>query len=119
MASVNNPANALNTWTSPEQTFTTTGAQTIVVNHGLGKIPISWQAVLRCKNSQHGYDVGDEIFASYTRFDTTTTSQAYVNSTNFGYVIYRLGIYITPKSGVVPVLCSGDKWKIVFYALYT
>ena len=91
---------------SSEQALTD-GAMSIEVAHGLGSVPKVFKVVARCKTSEGGWAVGDEL--------DFHDSPTYSNSTNIGLVTF--GALVFPnKSTNVGFNPTPANWKIVFRA---
>ena len=71
---------------SSEISITQAGNGTVA--HGFGAVPVFYTAVLRCKTTESGFAVGDEIFAgNAVNIDKTTTRgvQIHAGATNLEY----------------------------------
>jgi hypothetical protein len=91
---------------SSEQALTD-GAMSIEVAHGLGSVPKVFKVVARCKTSEGGWAVGDEL--------DFHDSPTYSNSTNIGLVTF--GALVFPnKSTNVGFNPTPANWKLVFRA---
>ena len=91
---------------SSEQTVVD-GAMSIEVAHGLGSVPKVFQVVARCKTSEGGWAVGDEL--------DFHDSPTYSNSTNIGLVTF--GALVFPnKSTSAGFNPTPANWKLVFRA---
>jgi len=91
---------------SSEQALTD-GAMSLEVAHGLGSVPKVFKVVARCKTSEGGYAVGDEL--------DFHDSPTYSNSTNIGLVTF--GALVFPnKSTNVGFNPTPANWKLVFRA---
>lgn len=102
-------------FTSSEQTVTFDTA--LNVAHGLGAIPTLVQVVLRCKTTQHGYAVGDEILVSGTTLgDSSSSDQGAVvvmDTTNVT-IVQGAGFRILDKTTFnFGVITAGNfKWVV-------
>jgi len=91
---------------SSEQALTD-GAMSIEVAHGLGSVPKVFKVVARCKTSEGGWAVGDEL--------DFHDSPTYSNSTNIGLVTF--GALVFPnKSTNAGFNPTPANWKLVFRA---
>ena len=91
---------------SSEQTLFD-GAMTIEVAHGLGSVPKVFQVVARCKTTEGGYAVGDEL--------DFHDSPTYSNTTNIGLTTF--GALVFPnRSTNVGFNPTPANWKLVFRA---
>lgn len=106
-------------FTSSEITVST-GDQTYTQAHSLGAVPEAMEAVLRCKTTDLGYAVDDEVYLG----DTLKISSAaawggttpFKNATNCGLLQER-DIYLPDRSsGMTPTLITYANWKLVFRA---
>lgn len=100
-------------FTSSEQTVT---ASTLLnVAHSLGAVPTHWSVVLRCKTTQIGYSVGDEVVTHHTVAADQGMSFS-VDATNMTVV---QGSAIAIKDQVTPfntVAITAASWKWVMRA---
>ena len=91
---------------SSEQTLFD-AAMTIEVAHGLGSVPKVFQVVARCKTTEGGYAVGDEL--------DFHDSPTYSNTTNIGLTTF--GALVFPnRSTNVGFNPTPANWKLVFRA---
>jgi hypothetical protein len=100
---------------SDELEFTGSGT-TLTQAHGLGGVPILAQVILRCKTTEYGYAVGDEIQLSSIHAVSNnhgiTTS---VNATNI--IIRQFGdVYVHNRSAVSMNLVTPANWRWVLRA---
>lgn len=107
-------------FTSSEKTI----ANGTLVNelHGLGGVPFSVNAVLRCKVSELGYSVGDEVTPSMVFVSspgTPTTSHGvmiYRDSTRVGATPGSNGVIIYNKTTGAHSGITNGNWRIVLRA---
>jgi len=103
-------------YTSADQTFAANTTTTVA--HGLGLVPKIWKATIRCKTSEFGYSVGDEISVDFVGGDGTSLANAGVDATNFYFILYPAGLRVLNKgtpsvgSAVTPA-----NWALVFRAI--
>lgn len=98
---------------SAEQVIT--NSSTISVNHGLGRVPKAFSAVLRCKVSQYGYDVGDEVsFDNDSSLSPTYTTNAglYVTSTTINFRVIALNVMRLDSTSLSSI--TNSSWRLVF-----
>lgn len=81
-------------------------AMRISVAHGLGSVPKLFQAVVRCKQTEGGYAVGDELDISVPTF----TNSTHVGFNSFG------ALFLTNKVTTTTFTPTASKWKIVLRA---
>jgi len=81
-------------------------AMRISVAHGLGSVPKLFQAVVRCKQTEGGYSVGDELDISVPTF----TNSTHVGFNSFG------ALFLTHKTSTTTFTPTASKWKIVLRA---
>lgn len=107
-------ANTQTTYTSPETTLATS----VDVAHGLGGLPDEYSVHLRCKTTDRGWAVGDEIPIT-TQQDTSgvVTAASYVSATNVGWRASSVGLRL-PNKGTpgAPGTITPANWKLVFRA---
>lgn len=105
-------------FTSAEQAISNTAGTVTTVAHGLGVVPRSVRAVLRCKTAEFGYSIGDEVSASRPADDSANTdSTLWMDSTNVGFQqsstwsTWRVINRGTTASNAITLA----NWKLVFY----
>jgi hypothetical protein len=81
-------------------------AMRIEVEHGLGVVPKLVQAVVRCKQANGGYAVGDELDCS---------APTYMNSTKVGFNTFG-SLVLTNKATTTTFTPTASKWKVVLRA---
>jgi len=93
-----------------------TGSSTLA--HGLGVKPKRVQAFIRCKTTELGYAVGEEVPVYFSDQGTTArNAQAFiVDSTYVGYVIAASNFVILSKSTFLGVAITTGNWKLVIRA---
>lgn len=95
---------------SAEQTIPAS-AGNVEVTHGLGSIPKIFQVVVRCKTTEMGYLIGDEV-------DVTTSGvqcSIYSNNTVIGFT-QKPSVYLSHKDGSAVANITTANWKLVFRA---
>lgn len=101
-------------WTaSAEQTIAT--SSTVSIAHSLGRNPYDFRVVLRCKTTEAGYAVGDEVLVHLTDGTANRGFCAGYNNTNCFASISSNAIMITPKAGGANVTITPANWRIVMY----
>tara|TARA_R110002020_G_scaffold205817_2_gene410519 strand:- start:56 stop:472 length:417 start_codon:yes stop_codon:yes gene_type:complete len=87
----------------------------VVLTHGLGAVPKSFQWVLRCKNTSggEGYAVGDEIDV-LTNSNPAANLTVYANSTScvFSYTL-QLEYALKGSSGEWACTNADTNWKLI------
>lgn len=80
----------------------------VTATHGLGAVPKQFVVSMRCKTSDTGYDVGDEV-------PLQATTKSFISSTEVGF---RAASTITAynKTTDVFVTINTANWKLVFRA---
>lgn len=86
------------------------------VSHGLGAVPSSWSVVMRCKTTDAGYAVGDEIVVTTTNGDTGQQITAFSNATTLGIIRAATALAVANKSTGVQTIITNASWKYVFRA---
>ncbi len=81
-------------------------AMRIEVEHGLGVVPKLVQAVVRCKQANGGYAVGDELDCS---------APTYMNSTKVGFNTFG-SLVLTNKATTTTFTPTASRWKVVLRA---
>ena len=85
------------------------------VNHGLGRVPYSYQVVIRCKTAYNGYSVGDETcITSQVDGDGGRTYMTRVNSSTMYMSRDTSNMINTTPNWVSPG--STSYWRVVFKA---
>lgn len=83
-------------FTSAEQAVTVNSL--LDVAHGLGAVPTLWQIVLRCKEAELGYSIGDEIMSIPDTANATETGWTFsVDAINMTVVVSN-GIRLIDQS---------------------
>lgn len=115
-ADITLPQSVAPAFTSAEQTLTV--GTTVSVAHGLGRQPVFFHLVFRCKVADQGYAVGDEvIYESLAQFSGVRGTAPFANSTNVGFVLgndVNQAILVRP-GGTAGVLTLAS-WKAVLRA---
>lgn len=111
---------------SAEQTLTA-GTDTAVA-HGLtdgtgaGRLPKLLRSVIRCKTTEFGYAVGDEVTISESVYSGAVNVgvSVYADTTNVGFVVNASGanLFVIKRSATVGtyVQITPANWKFVIYA---
>lgn len=104
---------------SSEQTLT--NSTDTAVAHGLGRIPKLVQMILRCKTTEFGYAVGDEVMVTHSEDQGGGFRgvSLYVNSTNVGFALAAGGFSMVRRdAGSVgnSVIITNGNWKAVLRA---
>lgn len=104
-------------YVSPEQTITSGGLLTLA--HGLGAAPSIVAMRARCKVSEGGWSVGDEVHLDMNQSDAGTTiyNSVWSDATNI-YVRYASAgpIKFANKSTGAPIVVTNSNWKLVVRA---
>lgn len=103
---------------SSEYSVPASGA-VLTVNHGLGRLPTVYTARFRCKVSNNGYSVGDEVEAptpdSNASFGNNggclSCNATNINFATVGFLVFHS---LTPPS--TRQTFSNPNWALVFYA---
>ena len=80
----------------------------VTSTHGLGAVPKQFVVSMRCKTSDTGYDVGDEVYLQ-------TTTNSFISSTEVGFRAAS-SYYIYNKTTDAYVAINAANWKLVFRA---
>lgn len=89
----------------------------ISVAHGLGSVPRMVLAVLRCKTTDLGYAVGDEVSMPVSRSGgDQATYTLFANSTNIGMAMGASDWAIPTKTGGAPAAIDSGDWRVVLRA---
>jgi len=92
---------------SSEITFPSSAAF-VTETHGLGAVPKQFVVSMRCKTSDTGYDVGDEIYLQ-------TTNTSFISSTEVGFRAAP-PVYVNNKTTDGYGTINTANWKLVFRA---
>jgi hypothetical protein len=87
---------------------------TIQSAHGLGAVPKIYQVIIRCKTTDLGYAVDDEVAVSPAA-DVTRGAQPFANATYVG-VGTRDSIVLIAKTGGTTGTITAGSWRLVFKA---
>jgi len=80
----------------------------VTATHGLGAVPKQFVVSMRCKTSDTGYDVGDEVYLQ-------TTNNSFISSTDVGFrAASTIATY--NKTTDVYATINTANWKLVFRA---
>ena len=111
-------AQAPSTWDfeSAEIAFPAAAGTVASAPHGLGVVPTSWQVVIRCKVSDRGYNVGDEVDFTRTVPASGHYVASWVNATEIGIARGSSNIYLTAKDGSSTANLTPSSWVVVFRA---
>jgi len=115
MPSANTPA-FVSSFESSEQSVVTNSA--ISVAHGLGAVPKLVRCVLRCKITDLGYAVGDEVDITGTIYQNTAVRNGFLftNATNVGAILANNDMGLLNKSTYATGTITAASWRIVLYA---
>jgi hypothetical protein len=80
----------------------------VTVTHGLGAVPKQFVVSMRCKTSDTGYDVGDEVYLQ-------TTNNSVISSTEVSFRAASL-VYLYNKTTNSYGTVTSSNWKLVFRA---
>ena len=83
-------------------------AEFLTETHGLGAVPKQFVVSMRCKTSDTGYDVGDEVYLQMS-------ANSFISSTEVGYfaqTTINVGNKTTDAYGTI----NTANWKLVFRA---
>lgn len=94
---------------SAEQTLTINTATNIA--HGFSSVPMIVYSFLRCKTTELGYAVGDEVLVSVSN-GSNTGINVWANTTNVGFVVDD-GITLITRSGVAYSSITLANWRFV------
>ena len=83
-------------------------AQFVTATHGLGAVPKQFVVSMRCKTSDTGYDVGDEVYLQ-------TTTNSFISSTEVGFRADTT-VYLYNKTTDSYGAVTLSNWKLVFRA---
>jgi hypothetical protein len=83
-------------------------AQFVTATHGLGAVPKQFVVSMRCKTSDAGYDVGDEVYLQ-------TTTNSFISSTEVGFRADS-PLYVFNKTTNSYGAITSSNWKLVFRA---
>ncbi|MGE0653433.1 MAG: hypothetical protein AB7P12_17075, partial [Alphaproteobacteria bacterium] len=108
------PVSAFAVYESAEQSISYSG--TFSAAHGLGAIPRNVRLVLRCKTTDQGYAVGDEINLSDISTGDRTACIVGSNATNVFYALGVGDIEVVPKTGGATAAIDSADWRVVVRA---
>lgn len=82
--------------------------------HGLGVVPASYKIRLRCKITELGYSVGDEVqLSSNSDGDAAHASGTWANATNIGYINSQATPLVYNRTSNVMAAVTAANWKLV------
>jgi len=82
--------------------------QFVTETHGLGVVPKQFVVSMRCKTSDTGYDVGDEVYLQ-------TTTNSFISSAEVGFRADNT-VYVYNKTTNAYGTINTANWKVVFRA---
>ena len=91
-----------------------TASATVNLAHGFGVVPKTFRGVARCKTTEFGYAVGDEVQISDHTGNTGASICA--DATNVSCVISSGGIVIVRKDTFATAAITAGNWKVVLKA---
>ena len=99
------------------ETAIPSGGTAATVAHGLGAIPSLVSVVLRCKTTDLGYSVGDEVQVLSSSLSGAYQSTVYADATNveFGLTTGSTIQIYNQSTGSLSSITAGN-WKLVFRA---
>lgn len=88
---------------------------TVTTAHSLGRLPKLWYVVLRCKTTEAGYAVDDELLLPATHDNFS----AWANATSIGYRATtgaNATFIVSNRLGIGNSTLTGANWKLVMRA---